>query len=68
MQLDEPARKPLIADARAAYNDAANRGYVPALYSLATLSDYTDADEEEQDHANQLLLKAANQEFPLRDV
>ena len=65
MRLDDPTRKPLIADARAAYNDAANRGYVAALYSLATLSDYTDADEEEQARANELLLKAANQEFPL---
>jgi TPR repeat protein len=65
VRLDDPTRKPLIADARAAYNDAANRGYVAALYSLATLSDYTDADEEEQAHANDLLLKAANQEFPL---
>jgi TPR repeat protein len=65
VRLDDPSRKPLIADARAAYNDAANRGYVAALYSLATLSDYTDADEEEQARANELLLKAANQEFPL---
>ena len=65
VRLDDPTRKPLIADARAAYNDAANRGYVAALYSLATLSDYTDADEEEQARANELLLKAANQEFPL---
>ncbi len=65
VRLDDPARKPLITDARAAYNDAANRGYVAALYNLATLSDYTDADAEEQEHANQLLLKAANQEFPL---
>src|SRR3984957_20665205 len=65
VRLDDPTRKPLIVDARAAYNDAANRGYVAALYSLATLSDYTDADEEEQGRANELLLKAANQEFPL---
>jgi TPR repeat protein len=65
VRLDDPARKPLIADARAAYNDAANRGYVAALYSLATLSDYTDADEDEQARANELLMKAANQEFPL---
>ncbi len=65
VRLDDPARKPLIVDARAAYNDAANRGYVAALYSLATLSDYADADDEEQARANELLLKAANQEFPL---
>ena len=65
VRLDDPTRKPLIASARAAYNDAANRGYVAALYSLATLSDYTDADEEEQARANDLLLKAAIQEFPL---
>jgi TPR repeat protein/uncharacterized caspase-like protein len=65
VRLDDPSRKPLIAAARAAYNDAANRGYVAALYSLATLSDYTDTDDEEQARANELLLKAANQEFPL---
>ena len=35
-----------------------------ALFSLATLSAYTDASDEEQAHANELLLKAANQEFP----
>ena len=63
MRLDDPARKPLIVDARAAYNDAANRGYVAALFSLATLSDYTDASDEEQARDNDLLLKAANQEF-----
>jgi uncharacterized protein len=65
LRLDDPARKPLIVDARAAYNDAASRGYVAALYSLATLSDFTDADEDEQARANELLEKAANQQFPL---
>jgi uncharacterized protein len=64
LRLDDPARKPLIVDARAAYNDAANRGYVAALFSLATLSAYSDASDEEQDRDNTLLLKAANQEFP----
>jgi TPR repeat protein len=63
LRLDDPARKPLIVDARAAYNDAANRGYVAALFSLATLSAYTDASDEEQARDNNLLLKAANQEF-----
>ena len=65
VRLDDPTRKPLISDARAAFNDAANRGYVAALYSLATISDYTDAGEEDQKQANELLKKAANQEFPL---
>ncbi|MGD0640551.1 MAG: DUF2610 domain-containing protein [Roseiarcus sp.] len=65
LRLDDPTRKPLIADARAAYNDAANRGYVAALYNLATLTDYTEASDDEQAQANALLLKAANQEFPL---
>jgi TPR repeat protein len=65
LRLDDPARKPLIVDARANFNDAAKRGSVAALYSLATLSDYADASEEEQERASQLLLKAANQEFPL---
>ena len=64
LRLDDPARKPLIVKARADYNDAANRGYVAALFSLATLSAYSDASDEEQDHANTLLLKAAIQEFP----
>src|SRR5271170_5799735 len=63
LRLDDPARKPLIVDARAAYNDAANRGYVAALFSLATLSAYTDASDEEQARDNNLLLKAAIQEF-----
>ena len=63
LRLDDPARKPLIVDARAAYNDAANRGYVAALFSLATLSAYTDPSDEEQARDNNLLLKAANQEF-----
>ena len=52
LRLDDPARKPLIVDARAAYNDAANRGYVAALFSLATLSAYSDASDEEQDRDN----------------
>jgi len=64
VRLDDPTRKPLIAEARAAYNDAVNRGYVAALYDLARLSDYADASPEDQDQANALLLKAANQEFP----
>jgi TPR repeat protein len=64
VRLDDPTRKPLITDARAAYNDAVNRGYVAALYDLARLSDYTDATDQDQDRANDLLKKAANQEFP----
>lgn len=65
VRLDDPARKPLIIDARASFNDAANKGYVAALYNLATFTDYTDASAEEQARANSLLLEAANQEFPL---
>jgi len=65
VRLDDPARKPLISDARAAFTDAANRGYVAALYNLATISDYTDVSDEDQKRANELLKKAANQEFPL---
>lgn len=64
VRLDDPARKPLIDAARAAYNDAVNRGYVAALYDLARLADYADATPQAQDQANDLLLKAANQEFP----
>ena len=64
VRLDDPARKPLIAEARAAFNDAVNRGYVAALFDLATLSDYADATDEEQKQANDLLKKAAIQEFP----
>ena len=63
--LDDPTRKPLIAEARAAYEDAAAGGYVAALYALATLSDYTDISQEEQARAIELLLKAANQGLPL---
>jgi TPR repeat protein len=69
---DDPARKDRIIQARAAFDDAANRGYVAALFSLATLLDYTQgADEAQgqednrtQDRATKLLEEAANQGFP----
>ncbi|HZZ21320.1 MAG TPA: hypothetical protein VFE60_01480 [Roseiarcus sp.] len=34
VRLDDPARKPLIVDARAAYNDAANRFWLPGAGSF----------------------------------
>src|SRR5579863_4086597 len=69
---DDPARKDRMIQARAAFDDAANRGYVAALFSLATLFDYTQAtdqgedesDAKNQDRSTKMLEEAANQGFP----
>ncbi len=42
----------------------AERGYVAALYNLATLYDYTESADQDQDEANKDLSEAANQGFP----
>lgn len=64
MRPDDPARQEKLLAAHAAFKDAADRGYVAALYSLATLYDYTESADLDQDLANKDLIKAANQDFP----
>ena len=64
MRPDDPARQEKLLAAHAAFKDAADRGYVAALYSLATLYDYTESADQDQDEANRDLLEAANQGFP----
>ena len=64
MRPDDPARQEKLLAAHAAFKDAADRGYVAALYSLATLYDYTESANQDQDEANRDLLEAANQGFP----
>jgi TPR repeat protein len=61
---DDPSRQPRLVAARASFDDAANRGYVAALYSLATLFDYTDSTDKDQERANTMLKEAANQGYP----
>ena len=61
---DDPSRAPKLVAARAAFNDAANRGYVAALYSLATLFDYTETTDKDQERANTMLKEAAGQGYP----
>jgi len=60
---DDPSRQPQLIAARAAFNDAANRGYVAALYSLATLFDYTETTDRDQERANTMLKEAASQGY-----
>ena len=61
---DDPSRQPRLDAARAAFRDAADRGYVAALYSLATLFDYAETKDKDQDRANTMLKEAANQGYP----
>lgn len=66
MRPDDPARQEKLLAAHAAFKDAADRGYVAALYSLATVYDYAEAEnqDQDQDQANKDLAKAADQGFP----
>jgi TPR repeat protein len=61
---DDPARKGKLIEARAAFDDATKRGYVAALYSLATLNDFSESTEQDQERANTLLKEAATQGYP----
>jgi TPR repeat protein/uncharacterized protein (UPF0335 family) len=60
---DDPARKDRLTEARAAFRDAANAGYVAALYNLAVFN-YVNSADQDQDQANKDLEEAANQGFP----
>ncbi len=66
MRPDDPARQEMLLGAYAAFKDAADRGYIAALYSLATVYDYAEAHnpDQDQDQANKDLTKAADQGFP----
>jgi len=64
MRPDDPSRQPRLDAARAAFRDAADRGYVAALYSLATLFDYAETKDKDQERANTMLKEAANQGYP----
>jgi len=63
MQPDDPQRAIHLANARAAFDDAQKAGSVAALFSLATLFDYSDAPLEDQEGASVMLKKAASQGF-----
>ncbi|MGP8232829.1 MAG: DUF2610 domain-containing protein [Methylovirgula sp.] len=64
MRPDDPARQEKLLAAHAAFKDAADRGYIAALYSLATVYDYAEAQNQDQDQADKDLIKAAEQGFP----
>jgi TPR repeat protein len=64
MRLDDPARRETWRRAYLALEDAAQRGYVAALYSLAMQINYGEPTEADNDHANQMLEQAADQGFP----
>jgi TPR repeat protein len=66
MRPDDPARQEKLFAADVAFKDAADRGYIAALYSLATVYDYAEAKnpDEDQDQANKNLIRAANLGFP----
>ena len=68
LRLDDPARKPLIVATRAAYDDAANRGYVAALYNLATLYDYTNPTDEDQAKRQRAAVQGGQSGIPAGDV
>ena len=59
----DPKRADHLLLAKANYSDAAAKGYVAALYSLATLYDYSDADDQTRDDARKDLREAADQGF-----
>ena len=66
MRLEDPARPEAWRRAYLALEDAAQRGYVAALYSLAIQINYGAPKEsdEDNDRANTLLKQAADQGFP----
>ena len=57
--LDDPRRSAKLKEARAAFNDAASRGYVAAIFSLATFFDSPDETAEQHDQDDKLLTSAA---------
>lgn len=60
---DDPGRQERLTDAHAAFHDAADRGYVAALYSLAVFG-YVDPQDSDRDEADKDLKEAAAQGFP----
>jgi TPR repeat protein len=64
MRLDDPARPATWRRAYLALEDAAQRGYVAALYSLAMQINYGEPTVADNDRANQMLEQAADQGFP----
>lgn len=62
---DDPARQEAYSLARLALDDAEQRGYVAALNNLAVLYDNGLGVEQDQDRANELFKRAAQQGFPL---
>jgi TPR repeat protein len=64
MRLDDPARPQTWRRAYLALEDAAQRGYVAALYSLAMQINYGEPTEADNERANDMLEKAADQGFP----
>jgi uncharacterized protein len=61
--LDDVRRAAKLKEARAAFSDAAERGYVSAIFSLATLFDDPDETPEDRARNDQLLTKAAQQQY-----
>ena len=61
--LSDAQKSSKLKEARAAFSDAATRGYVAAIYNLATL--FTDPNETEDELArdDKLLTEAANQQY-----
>ena len=60
---DDPGKRLHLENARADYSDAQKLGSVPAIFSLATLFDYSDADEDARAEAAKRLKQAADANF-----
>jgi uncharacterized protein len=61
--LDDARRAAKLKEARAAFSDAAERGYVPAIFSLATLFDDAEETAEDRTRDDKLLTSAADQQY-----
>ena len=61
--LTDAQREAELKEARAAFSDGADRGYVASIFNLATLFYRPNETPEELEHDNKLLEEAANQQF-----
>jgi len=61
--LDDVRRAAKLKEAKAAFSDAAERGYVSAIFGLATFFDSPDETADERARDDKLLTQAANQQY-----
>jgi TPR repeat protein len=62
-ELSDAQRSAMLKESRATFSDAAQRGYVEAIYDLAVLFPDPDAAEEDLEKENKRLKEAADQQY-----